>query len=214
MQLPFSPEQFLGVFAAYNNAVWPMQIVLMIAALGTIVLALYPCAHSDRMISTILALLWIWTGIAYHLAHFSSINKAAYAFAAACIVQGGLFLWMTFRGTMMYQPESGWRKNSGVLFLLYALAIYPLLGLLFGHTYPNAPTFGAPCPTTIFTLGMLAWTRKAPRILLIVPIVWSVVGFSAAVTMGIYEDIGLLLAGLGSGAMRFFPSKTEAHARL
>lgn len=31
--LPFSVEQFFGVFASYNSAIWPAQIVALIIVL-------------------------------------------------------------------------------------------------------------------------------------------------------------------------------------
>jgi hypothetical protein len=74
---------------------------------------------------------------------------------------------------------------------------YPLLGYLQGHIYPAAPTFGLPCPTTIFTFGILLWTdKKLPVITLVIPFLWSLIGFSAAFSLGIREDTGLLIAGL------------------
>jgi hypothetical protein len=72
-----------------------------------------------------------------------------------------------------------------------------VLGYLFGHVYPKSPTFGLPCPTTIFTFGLLLWTKtKFPKAVLVIPFLWSLIGFSAALTMGIHEDIGLLVAGV------------------
>ena len=42
------------------------------------------------------------------------------------------------------------------LLILFALILYLGLGIVFGHRYPAVPVFGvAPCPTTIFTVGIL-----------------------------------------------------------
>jgi hypothetical protein len=83
---------------------------------------------------------------------------------------------------------------------LYSFVIYPILGYLFGHVYPKNPTFGLPCPTTIFTFGLLLWTDKiVPKYVLVIPSIWSLIGFVAALFLGIKEDYGLLIAGvLGS----------------
>ena len=35
MNIPFTIEQFLGVFEKYNIAVWPMQILLVVLAILT-----------------------------------------------------------------------------------------------------------------------------------------------------------------------------------
>jgi len=77
----------------------------------------------------------------------------------------------------------------------YALVIYPLIGYAIGHRYPAAPTFGLPCPTTIFTLGiLLCGTSTGVRKLAVIPLVWAVIGSQAAFSLGIWEDLGLTAA--------------------
>ncbi len=203
MNLPFTVDQFLGIFRQYNEAVWPAQILLNIFALGAIGLAFYNRTYSSKIISYILAFLWYWTGLIYHISFFSNINGAAYVFGGACVLQGGLFHWIGgVKNRMTFRARFDVRGSLGVLFTAYALLIYPLLGYWFGHVYPQSPTFGAPCPTTIFTFGMLLWTERGfPRYLLIIPGLWSLLGFSAALSLGIKEDIGLLIAGIVGTAM-------------
>ncbi len=56
------------------------------------------------------------------------------------------------------------------------------------------PTFGASCPTAIFTFGLLLWTDKRfPLSLLIIPVLCSLIGTSAVLSFGIKEDFGLLV---------------------
>jgi hypothetical protein len=89
----------------------------------------------------------------------------------------------------------------GALMVLYALIGYPLLGTAAGHGWPRAPMFGiTPCPTAIFTFGMLLWTdRRVPRYLPPIPVLWAVVGFFAALQLTIYEDFGLPVAMVIAG---------------
>jgi hypothetical protein len=55
----------------------------------------------------------------------------------------------------------------------------------------------APCPTTIFTIGILLLARGNWVLWLsIIPVLWSLVGLAAAVQLGIPEDLGLPVAGL------------------
>lgn len=200
MNLPFTVEQFLGVFADYNNAVWPAQVLLNLVAAATVVMAIKRTSRTDRGVLLALSFLWVWTGLVYHLIFFAPINPAAYGFGVLFIIQGLLFLWAAFRGRTSFRAGWGLRQTVGSLLIAYALVVYPLLGMALGHLYPESPTFGAPCPTTIFTFGVLLWSTGLPRYLLVIPAVWSVIGFTAALALGIREDIGLLVAGLaGTG---------------
>ncbi len=196
MNLPFSEDQFFNVFVKYNNAIWPLQALLVLLALAAVFFAMRRYSFSDVAISVILGLTWLWTGIVYHIAFFSTINPAAYVFGGLCIIQGLLFVWIGLRKSASFQATFGWRQSVGSLFLLYALLLYPTLGMKFGHLFPQAPTFGAPCPTTIFTFGILLWAVRVPRYIVIIPALWSLLGFTAALKFGVYEDVGLLIAGV------------------
>ena len=198
MKIPFTIDQFLNVFENYNVSIWPMQFVLYLFAFLSIYLLFRRNKNSDRIISMILTLFWLWMGIVYHLLFFTSINKGAYIFGSLYVIQSVLFLIL---GVLKYNLTFKYRTDLygivGSLFLLFALIIYPILGHFFGHIYPKTPTFGAPCPTTIFTFGILLMARnKVPIYLLIIPLFWSLIGFSAAVNLHIREDFGLFAAGL------------------
>jgi hypothetical protein len=203
MNLPFTTEQFLSVFEQYNTAIWPLQVVFNLLGLAAVFLAVKKNAASNRLIVAILAFFWLWIGIAYHLAVFTSINPGAYAFAALNIIQGIVFLVF---GVIGRRLSFSYRQSTcgitGAILILYAMVLYPLVGYALGHVYPKAPTFGLPCPTTIFTFGLLLWTDlKVPRGVLIIPFLWSLIGFSAALKLGILEDTGLLIAGIAGTAL-------------
>ena len=64
------------------------------------------------------------------------------------------------------------------------------------------PLFGvAPCPTTIFTLGLLLLSNASWR-LFVIPLVWSAIGGSAAVLLAVPQDYGLILAGAIAATLR------------
>ncbi len=58
MQLPFTVEQFYGVFREYNTTLWPAQVFLVALALAAIALVVVPCRWSGVGVSAILAFLW------------------------------------------------------------------------------------------------------------------------------------------------------------
>lgn len=198
MNLPFSPEQFRGVFEQYNQAIWPLQVLFYLFAMIAVYAAIRRFVFSDKIISSILVFFWIWMGVVYHIIFFSAINKAALLFGAAFILQGLIFFYYTFitkKLTYRYSSHS-WGIVGGGL-IIFALVMYPFISYLQGHIYPASPTFGLPCPTTIFTLGLLLWSsQKIPVGLVLIPIAWVFIGFSAAFSLGIKEDISLLLSGI------------------
>jgi len=205
VNLPFTPEQFFAVFARYNASVWPAQLALNAAAIACIALVFRSGATAGRWISALLALLWFWTAAAYHFAFFSAVNPAAWLFGAVALAGGLVFLWLgTARGRLRFARAGGWRGVVGGLLAAYALVVYPLLGHAIGHRYPAAPTFGVPCPTTIFTIGLLLFVAPpVPRAAFLVPLLWTAVGSVAAFSLGVSEDYGLLAAGIVALAALF-----------
>ena len=197
MNIPFTVEQFFAVFRNYNEAIWPAQVLAYVLGILALVLAYRESKMSNRIISGILAIFWIWMGLFYHIFHFSVINPAAWVFGIVFILQGLLFLVvgivlnkLTFRFTVKPLPI------VGAIFILYAMVIYPVLGMYFGHLYPAAPMFGvAPCPATIFTIGILLWTTdQVPGYILIIPFLWSLIGMSAAINLRVPQDYGLVIS--------------------
>lgn len=213
--LPFTVEQFFHVFEQYNQAIWPMHILAYVLGIAAIVLAAKKLRYSNQAISVILACYWAWMGIVYHLIYFSTINGAALGFGVLFVVQA--FLWLIFgviRPRLAFQLDANPYALTGAVLIVYAMLIYPIIGTLLGHGYPRSPSFGvAPCPTTIFTFGLLLCTSaRVPKALLIIPFLWSLLGFSAALSLGIREDIGLLLAGVLSVGLLLWRDRMASHA--
>ena len=152
----------------------------------------------DKVIDSFLSFFWLWIGIVYHIIYFSVINKAAYFFGALFILQGIIFfIYGNISDKLLFRYNKSTYNYVGIVFILYALIVYPILGHILGHQYPRSPTFGLPCPTTIFTFGVLLFIDNRISIgVLIIPVLWSIIGFGAALNLSIYEDFGLLLAGL------------------
>ncbi len=218
---PFTAKQFFDVFTAYNEAVWPAPVLLL---LGALVLA-YTAAQPSRLgaggVAAALGLLWIWTGAVYHLAFFTTIDPLAWLFGGAFLLQGVLLAAAGARHAITFGTgdDGAWggggaRAVVGAIFVAYALVGYPWVGHLTGHAYPATPTFGAPCPTTIFTFGVLLWARgRVPPALLVVPALWSVIGTTAVVAFGVVQDAALIVAG-GVGTVMILAGNRSVRLRM
>jgi hypothetical protein len=195
MRLPFSREDFFDLFAAYNGALWPAVVALWVASvLASVWLLLSPRSH-DRWISGLLAVHWAWSAVAYHVVFFTRINSAAWLFAATFLLQAALFFWLgVIRGRLSFMsPRTRWMV-IGWFLVAYAL-LYPAINAVEHGSVVKIPTFGLPCPTTIFTAGLLLLAVPHSRTLAIIPIGWSVIGGSAAVLLGVSADYVLPVAG-------------------
>ncbi len=202
--MPFTEEQFFQVFAAYNTTVWPLPVAAYLLGLAALGLIFWRTRTATVLISTILALIWLVNGVGYHWSFFADINPAARLFGAVFVLQGLLLAAapLLFPGFRMAAARDV-PTVVGLALAVFALAVYPVLGRLFGHAYPAVPVFGiAPCPTTIFTIGLLllgSW--RTSRWLLVIPALWGVVGGSAAVLLGVPQDYGLIAALLAAAGL-------------
>lgn len=112
--LPFTIDEFFAVFAAYNRAIWPLQLLVYALTVAVLPAALGQLPWSGRAMALLLAGLWILNGLGYHLAYFAPVNPAAYAFAAIFVVQGLMFLWISQRRHgLALAFDGGWRGYAG-----------------------------------------------------------------------------------------------------
>jgi hypothetical protein len=209
LSLPFTTEEFFAVFKIYNETFFPLQVAFYVFAFVCVYLIISKNKNVNLIISISLSFFWLWMGLVYHIIFFSVINPAAYIFGALFIVQGFLFfIYGVWTKSLFFTFRNDLPNYIAIFFLLYALVIYPVLGHQLNHIYPKSPTFGLPCPTTIFTFSLLLFSnRRIPLFLLIIPLLWSFIGFTAALNLTIYEDIGLLVAGLVSTAVIIITNK-------
>lgn len=199
MKLPFTAESFFGIFSEYNNTVWPVQIIFFLAALLTVIVLYKKMGQYYKAIPAFLGFLWLWMGVVYHLYFFSKINPAAKIFGILFIVEGLLLIFAGLvKKRLLFGNSNKINTITSYLLISYALIIYPLITIATGHSYPAMPTFGLPCPTTIFTLAVLlqADLKKLPKYLLFIPIIWTLVGTSAAVSLGVVADTMLIITSL------------------
>ena len=199
MHLPFTAGQFFEVFRRYNEGIWPAQLALLAIAL----VAAFAAYRADlrnswrwgRVAFVLLAVLWFWTGIVYHKIFFARLTPAAQIFGSMFIAQGALLLLTAAQDGSSFTRASRGSALAGALLIAYALLLYPSIGFVLGQHYPSIPTFGAPCPVTIFTFGVYCLLpASVPRFALPIPVLWAVIASSAALSFGVWEDLALVPA--------------------
>jgi uncharacterized protein DUF6064 len=196
MQLPFTKEQFFDLFVSYNEALWPAAVALWIASAVIVALRLSARRPHDRWISALLVWHWAWSALAYHVAFFTRVNPAAWLFAVLFLGQAFLFFRVgVVQRRLSFAPwGQAWAPLAWGL-IAYSLA-YPLINAIDHLSLLRIPTFGLPCPTTIFTAGALMLATRRSWSLSIVPVIWSAIGGSAAFLLEVHADMALLIAGI------------------
>ena len=231
--LLFSPRTYYRLFELYNTAVWPLQIVTLALGLAMLAMVVRGAAWSGRAVAAILAALWLFVAWAYLLQRYDTINWAARYFAIGFALQAALLLWTgVIRDRVRFAtsnsqtplipakarnqspkrelsifknwvPAFAGTSGAGMVLLLYALIIHPLLAPLTGRPWTQAEIFGlAPDPTAVATLGILLATERPRLPLFAIPLLWCVLTGLTLWTMESAEAplvpvLAILAAGLG-----------------
>jgi hypothetical protein len=207
-KLPFSHDAFLDLFRACNGALWPAVTALWAATAVAAIRFVRSRSASGRATLALLAIHWSWSGVAYHWLYFRTINPAAALFAAVFVAQGAWYALLAMTPRARFQLGPGVRGGAAAALIIYGLA-YPAMGLLAGLRYPRMPVFAVPCPTTLVTAGFLIASRGLPRLARVVPMLWALIGASAAILLGILPDVALVAA---AAALALDVRKPAAHA--
>lgn len=194
-------NELLELFTRYNEDLWPVHLVAYAAGVATIALLFARRRdRADRVIAGLLAALWLWLGVVFHGLYATDVDVVlGTAYAVMFVLQAYLlFRHGVLRGELAFRPRAGLTGAVGWAAVAYAVIVYPVIGAVLGHGWPESPLLGmAPCPTTILTFGLLLLaTPPVPRRLLVVPFAWAVLAPPAAMARGVYEDAGLLIAGI------------------
>jgi hypothetical protein len=210
--MPFTTEQFINVFREYNLFAYPLQIILLIFGTACTFFIHLKKQNTFRIISIFIVFLWLWTGYIYFIKFFSVINNAAIAFGVLFIIQGILFfIGLTINNKSDFKFENKLQIYSGYFFVIFGLIIYPLIGLLSGKSLYATISLGLPCPTLIYTFGILILAGKnLPKYLLIIPVLWAFIGFFAAIKFGVYQDVALPVSALTAVYSVYFGRRNKA----
>ena len=202
--LPFTLEDLLEVFQTYNQAIWPMQIVAYVLGVVAVLLAIRKTGFSGRTIAGILSFLWLFSAGFFTFA-LVQIYTPAYIFGALFIVQAAIFLACAIKPRLSFGVGRNAYSVVGLLFIAFAMIGYPVLGHFIGHRFPQSPPFGlTPCPLSVFTFGLLLLTdRRVPKWVIAIPFLYALGGI-LPVSIGVTEDLAMLLGGLAGTAMILF----------
>jgi hypothetical protein len=201
-------EDFFSALQTYNDLVLPVTILTYILGLSAVYLVSRRTHEASRFVPLILGSLWLWSGVVFNGIFFgpsevevSGITMTGMWYFAGVlfVIQGILFIMFgAIQKTLLFGLDVSSYSVVGGVLVVYALAVYPLVGSMTGYAYPRYPVFGsAPCPVVIFTWGLLLWiTQRVPLSVAVIPFIWGILGIVPVLVMGIYADVGLILSGV------------------
>lgn len=189
--LLFSPRTYYRLFELYNEDIWPLQIVTLLAGAAILVLMRSRKSWSGRAIAAILAACWLWVAWAFHWQRYSTINWAASYFAVGFAIEALLLIWVGgVRDRLQFDSLKSVRARIGVAIFVFALLVQPLAGLLVRRQWTQVEVFGVtPDPTAVATLGLLLAASRVNWPAFMVPVLWCVFSGVTLYVLGAADGI-------------------------
>ncbi len=197
--LPFTAEVYFVTVGQFSRDTWPASFVAFFLCILALVIACWPWIWRDRLVSTILALIWVWAGLGFQMSYLSSILWAATPLGVLFVAEGLLLACLgVLRSDLKFYAPSSFAGWLGLMLALGSVACYPVFALVVGIERSQLPIVGmAPTPTALYTLGMLLLTvPRAPLFLTIVPMIWLILAAAGGWLMQSSTALLLLLVGL------------------
>ena len=201
-------EEWWDILANYNQFIMPFQFIW--AAVG-IILTIWFLIKPSKYNNLALKIFFIVSFMFIAIVFFSIKGQDLPAFVAQTICFGSLalllFVDIWFKKFEFKIPENN--LNKIIMYISLAIVfLYPVVGLLAGHSYPRMIIFGTfPCPTV--ALALVFATASLPEIKLdwkcmILFSIWTLlliwaIPFPIAIQIpifGAYEDIIMLTIGI------------------
>ncbi len=211
MSVPFTFDEFLEMLERFNTDWWPAHVIMYALAAVAIYFAVRKTRYSGKVVTVVLVFFWIWVGTVFNLLYFSKLYPMAYLFVVLFILEGIILAWEgLFRDRIAFRVRADLFGLIGAILVIYALIGYPLIANFTGRGYPHLLLTGMmPCPTAIFTLGLLLWTENPiPKIVPVIPVIYALTGF-VPVKLGVVEDIGLIAAGIVTGLLLVYRDRSS-----
>jgi len=193
-----SAETFWTKVGAYNEATWPIQVVMIVAAaVLTYRVFANPGLETDAWMKAFLAFAFAWNSTVFFLVFIRNPISMLIGTPLFVVVSILFVLDIFTRKTHFRFPEGAWMRGFTIVWILLAF-LYPLMGWLLGHVYPKVLLLLFPCPLTVFATALVAAAvPSADRKVLIALLPWGLLALPKCFgALDCYEDCALFAAGV------------------
>ncbi|WP_108882295.1 DUF6064 family protein [Anderseniella sp. Alg231-50] len=198
--LLFSLQAYIGLFEPLNTTLWPAHLATLALGLTVGLLVLKQGSVNNRLVWSMLGLLWIWTGSHFFFVQYAAINLAAGYIAPVFWLQGLLFAWFAAAPKCPDIRYTGTAAGRTAMVLyLFALIGYPAATLALGRSLDSVEFIGISAdPGVVATLAVLVLSHGSLTLLAwIVPLAWCAL---TGLTLWMLGSAEFFIAPL-SGAM-------------
>jgi hypothetical protein len=210
----FTMQEFLATIADNNTRFWPVALVAYTLGIVAVAMVLRKVKFASTFAAGVLALFWLWTGVVFNGLMFSGLWQGAVGVAVLFVIQAILLAATgVWRSQLRFSFTADAAGVAGGLAMLYALVGYPAVAALLGRGYPESLLVGlASCPTVVFTLGWLLWSRRPlPKAVLAIPVLYALTMGGMAASLGIVEDLGLVVVAVVAAALLLLRDRSVGH---
>lgn len=190
-------ETFWKQIGAYNEATFPMQIIIVIVAVVlTYLVFAKPSTRANALMKGFLSFVFAWNLIYFLI--FAKNPIATFVGAPLFIIVAILFAADIFTKKIEFRlPDSTWQKYLTIFWILLVF-LYPAIGFALGHYYPKTCTPMMPCPLTVFAIALVtAALPKVDKKVYVLLLPWALMGLPKCLgALECYEDCILFGAGV------------------
>lgn len=180
-------QEFWNVIGDYNNQTLFIQIVLLAILVLAIVLSYLKKLNWAAKIA--LGIANIFIGIAFFAMYGTEPIQIFFAMPLF-IISGILFLYEAWKN----KDDELNKPSVFQMILLLLYAVYPLVSVAFGATFPQMVTHIMPCPVASLSITVYSGYKRKNRVLLALLTVWGFTGIKS-IFFNAYEDLILLICG-------------------
>lgn len=192
---PYNRTVYFDMLGEYNRTLWPVHFFVMFFGLYLIFILIKEKKRLFKIVLPILGMAWMISGWQFFIETYSSINWAGTYFGYLFIIQGvllilsGLIFNLSVTQSLIFKL-----KRVMPMVLLVCLLMYPLSGLWDGRKWQELEYFAlTPEATLIFSMiFLLLINERIKYLLIIVPIIWSVISISFAITLDLSKFYWIL----------------------
>jgi hypothetical protein len=194
-----STETFWNQVSLYNEILWPVQAVMIIAAAFlTYRVFAKPGPKTDVWMKVFLSFAFAWNAIVVFLIFLRNPISTVTGLPLFIVVSILFAVDIFGKKTNFSLPNTGWKRGLTVFWLILVM-LYPLIGWVFvGHAYPRTLLPIMPCPLTVFAITLVAAAApKVDRKVFVCLLPWALLGLPKCFgALDCYEDCILFASGV------------------